>query len=316
MKLSEKLIFKSSQINSTRSKVEVSLPDLYLTYHKEQHLPNMDQDGIDVTEAQRIYNEEHISIEKEKINSELEAYRLEKSKLLNEELEEFQAKTKKLKEESDAIAFEILQEAKEKAKKEIDKGKLEVEQMQDRGRLEVERMLKETEMRTSEIEHQAYQKGYDSGREVGYKEGEAEVQRLVNRLGTIISRAVEIREKLVSDSEKQMIDLVLMIARKIIKDEIIERKSIVLNNIRDALKRIKDQDSIDIRVNFSDIELTAAHKDELIKMMESLRNVNIYEDSRIERGGCIIETDIGAVDVRISTQLKLIEEAIRNAEPI
>jgi flagellar assembly protein FliH len=72
---------------------------------------------------------------------------------------------------------------------------------------------------------------------------------------------------------------------------------------------------VNIRVNFADLDLTTAHKDELIKMMESLRKVNIYEDSRVDRGGCIIETDVGAIDARISTQLKEIEEAIRNAEP-
>lgn len=51
------------------------------------------------------------------------------------------------------------------------------------------------------------------------------------------------------------------------------------------------------------------------ELMESLRKVNIYKDSRIDRGGCTIETDVGSIDARISTQLKEIEEAIRNAQP-
>ena len=38
-----------------------------------------------------------------------------------------------------------------------------------------------------------------------------------------------------------MVEMILIIARKVIKDEIIERKEIVLNNIREALKRIKRQ---------------------------------------------------------------------------
>jgi flagellar assembly protein FliH len=62
--------------------------------------------------------------------------------------------------------------------------------------------------------------------------------------------------------------------------------------------------------------MTTAHKDELIKMMESLKKVNIYEDSRVDRGGCIIETDVGAIDARISTQLDTIEEAIRNTSTL
>ena len=212
--------------------------------------------------------------------------------------------------------MELLRRPKRKLRKKLASARSEAEQMIERAKLEVERMLKETEMRVSEIEHEAYQKGYDAGREVGYKAGEAESHRLVNRLGAIMGRAVEVREQLISDSEKQMVDMVLMIARKIIKDEIIERKEVVLNNIREALKRVKDRDRIDIRVNFADLDLTAAHKDELIKMMESLRKVNIYEDARIDRGGCIIETDIGSIDARISTQFNQIEEAIRNAEPL
>ena len=101
-----------------------------------------------------------------------------------------------------------------------------------------------------------------------------------------------------------MVEMILIIARKVIKDEIIERKEVVLNNIREALARIKERDRVDIRVNFADLELTTAHKDEIVKMMESLRKVNIYEDSRVDRGGVIIETDVGAIDARISTQLK------------
>ena len=132
-------------------------------------------------------------------------------------------------------------------------------------------MIKEAEMKVAEIEHEAYQRGYDAGREVGFKKGQAEVRRLIDRLGTIVGKAIDIREDIIQASEKQMVEMILIIARKAIKDEIVERKEIVLNNIREALKRIKDRDRVDIRVNFSDLEITTAHKDELIKLMESLR---------------------------------------------
>ena len=62
-------------------------------------------------------------------------------------------------------------------------------------------------------------------------------------------RAIDVREDIIQASEKQMVEMILIIARKVIKDEIIERKEVVLNNIREALKRIKDRDRVDIRVN-------------------------------------------------------------------
>ncbi|MDD5065759.1 MAG: FliH/SctL family protein, partial [bacterium] len=42
-----------------------------------------------------------------------------------------------------------------------------------------------------------------------------------------------------------------------------------------------------------------------------LKHVTILEDTRIDKGGCIIETDFGSVDARIATQLQEIEEMIR-----
>lgn len=252
----------------------------------------------------------------EEIEAELERYRKETEEEIRRTLEEAHEKARTIEEQGKTVAFQLNQDAHERAKKELEKARQDAEQIIERSKLEVERMVKEAEMRVAEIEHEAYQKGYDAGREVGFKKGQSEVRRLIDRLGMIVGQAIDVREEIIAASEKQMVDMILMVARKVIKDEVVERKEVVLNNIREALRRIKDRDRVNIRVNFADLELTTAHKDELIRMMESLRKVNIYEDSRVDRGGCIIETDVGSIDARISTQLKEIEEAIRNAEPM
>ena len=305
----QNLVFKPAQIATVPDEIELEMPDRYKKYQ-----------GVDETDEYEVDAEGNV-IEQyhgptiEEIEAELERYRHETEEKIQKELDEAHERAKQIEEEGKAVAFNLIQESKEKAKREDEGARLNADQIVERAKLEVERMVKEAEMRVAEIEHEAYQKGYDAGREVGFKKGQAEVRRLIDRLGTIVGQAIDVREEIIAASEKQMVDMILMIARKVIKDEVVERKEVVLNNIREALKRIKDRDRVDIRVNFADLELTTAHKDELIKMMESLRKVNIYEDSRIDRGGCVIETDVGSIDARISTQLKEIEEAIRNAEP-
>ncbi len=305
-----KLVFKPVQIADIQEQVELVIPDKYKKFHRDEEAEEfeVDQEGNVIEQYQGPSIEE--------IEAELDRYRQETEEQVKQLLEEARKKAEAIEEEGKTRAFQMIQDSKEKVKLEEDSGKAKADQIMDRAKLEVERMIKEAEMKVAEIEHEAYQKGYDAGREVGFKKGQGEVRRLIDRLGTIVGKAIDIREDIIKASEKQMVEMILIIARKVIKDEIIERKEIVLNNIREALKRIKDRDRVDIRVNFADLELTAAHKDELIKMMESLRKVNISEDSRVDRGGVIIETDVGAIDARISTQLKEIEEAIRNAEPI
>lgn len=305
-----KLVFKSNEIEAQRDAVTLEMPDKYKKFQQLDELTEFELDS----EGNIV--EQYTGPSIEEIEAELQRYRQETENEIKERQKEAHQDRQTVITKGKEEAFRLIQDAKEKAKKEEDSAKLESDQIVERAKLEVERMVKEAEMRVADIEHEAYQKGYNAGREIGYREGQGEVRRLIDRLGTILGHAIDVREQIVRDSEKLMVEMILMIARKVIKDEIIERKEVVLNNIREALARIKERDRIDIRVNFHDLELTTAHKDEIVKLMESLRKVNIYEDSRVDRGGVIIETDVGAIDARISTQLKEIEQAIRDARPM
>ncbi|MCB1145853.1 MAG: flagellar assembly protein FliH [Leptospiraceae bacterium] len=305
-----KLVFNSNEIEAQRDAVILEMPERYKKFQQLDELAEFELDS----EGNII--EQYTGPSIEEIEAELQRYREETENEIKLRKVEADQERNQIVEKGRQEAFALIQDAKEKAKKEEDSARLQSDQIVERAKLEVERMVKEAEMRVADIEHEAYQKGYNAGREIGYREGQGEVRRLIDRLGTILGHAIDVREQIVRDSEKLMVEMILMIARKVIKDEIIERKEVVLNNIREALARIKERDRIDIRVNFHDLELTTAHKDEIVKMMESLRKVNIYEDSRVDRGGVIIETDVGAIDARISTQLKEIEQAIRDARPM
>jgi flagellar assembly protein FliH len=306
-----KLVFKPNEVRQTNIAKQIELPYKYqknLIDAEEFKEFEVDEEGnpIDVYQGPSI----------EEMEAELERYRRETEEEVREMLENAKKKSKDIEEEGKKAAFNELQQTREQINIELERLKLDSEKEIERGKFEAEKMIKEAELKVSEIEHEAYKKGYEAGREEGYKEGQAEVMRLIDRLGTVVSTAVDIRDDLIRSSEKMMTEMILMIAKKVIKDEIVERREVVINNIKEAIKRVKDRDRIDIRVNFADLDMTTAHKDELIKMMESLRKVNIYEDSRVERGGCIIETDVGAIDARISTQLDAIEEAIRNTSTL
>lgn len=306
-----KLVFKPGEIQHATVVKQVDLPAKYqknLIDTDEYHEFEMDEDGnpIDVYQGPSI----------EEMEAELERYRRETEEEVRQMLEQARARAAKIEEDGKASAFTELEKVREQIKIEKERHRSEAEREIERSKFEAEKIILEAEKKVSEIEHDAYMKGHEAGREEGYKEGQAEVMRLIDRLGTIVSTAVDIRDDIIKSSEKLMTEMILMIARKVIKDEIVERREVVINNIKESIKRVKDRDRIDIRVNFADLDMTTAHKDELIKMMESLKKVNIYEDSRVERGGCIIETDVGAIDARISTQLDAIEEAIRNTSTL
>lgn len=306
-----KLVFKPGQVKQTFKEKQIELPSKYMQNlissddFKEFELDDFGN-PIDLYKGPSI----------EEMEAELERYRHETEEEANNLLSKAREEANSIIEKSKQASFNELQKATEEANRKMEQLKTDSERELERGKFEAEKIIKEAELKASEIEHEAYKRGHESGRDEGYKDGQSEVMRLIDRLATVVAKAVDVRDEIISSSEKLMTEMILMIARKVIKDEIVERREVVINNIKEAMRRIKDRDRINIRVNFADLDMTTAHKDELIKMMETLKKINIYEDSRIERGGCIIETDIGAIDARISVQLDAIEEAIRNTTTI
>lgn len=179
-----------------------------------------------------------------------------------------------------------------------------------------EEMTAKVEMDVAEIRKKAEEEGYEKGREVGYAEGEAEVERLVEQLHSIIDKTIEKRNEIIDESETQVINLVIMIARKVVKVISENQKNVVINNVIQALRKLKSRGEVLIKVNLADVELTSEHIKDFMRMVENIRSVTVVEDSTVDRGGCIIETDFGEIDARISSQLHEIEEKILDLVPI
>ena len=163
---------------------------------------------------------------------------------------------------------------------------------------------------------EAEEQGVVSGKEVGYVEGKAEVERLIQRIQTVLERANDRRAEILLETEQEIIDLVLLITRKVVKVISENQKSTIISNISQALRKIKSRGNVIIRVNLADLKLTTEHTKDFIQRMEGVKSIQVAEDSTIDQGGCIIETDFGEIDARISSQLAELESRILDMSPM
>ncbi len=108
----------------------------------------------------------------------------------------------------------------------------------------------------------------------------------------------------------------LLIARKVVKVISENQKNVVINNVIQALRKLKTRGDVVIRVNLADVELTSEHIKDFMRMVENVRSITVLEDSTVDKGGCVVETDFGHIDARISSQLGEIEEKILELVPI
>ncbi len=218
--------------------------------------------------------------------------------------------------EAEAAAFEEVRRKTNQAQK----IKQEADEAAARLGAEAERRVAELEAaaaaRIDAAVREAAKKGRDEGREEGFREGRAEVQRLVDRLHVILERAVDKRSQILDEAEAQVVELVLLVSKKVVKVISENQKSVVVQNIAQALRKLKTKSDVVIRVNLSDLQLATDHVKDFVEMAENAKRVTVVEDTTVDRGGCVIETDFGEIDARISSQLHELEEKILEVAPI
>lgn len=250
---------------------------------------------------------------------------------LRREAEAFRAQweqeKQKMFDEASQEAEKIVKKAEQAAFEEIKRKTNEATVLKKKAEEESERIIKDAEDKSLEIiqdaemekdQHKAdaYKQGFESGREAGFDEGKREVERLVDRMRIILEKTMDKRQAILDETEQQIVELVLLISRKVIKVISESQRNVVMSNIVQALRKVKGRGDVVIRVNIADLELTSEHTKEFIEAVENIKNITFAEDSSVDRGGCIIETDFGAIDARISSQLSELEQKILEISPI
>ncbi len=227
-----------------------------------------------------------------------------------------ESKVEQILRDADQRAFEEVQQKTDEIQVLKKKAEDEAEMLVSDAKTNAEELTEKVESELADIKKRAEEEGYESGRETGYEEGKVEVERLVQQLHSIIDKTIEKRNDIIDESETQVINLVIMIAKKVVKVISENQKNVVVNNVIQALRKLKSRGEVLIKVNLADVELTSEHIKDFMRMVENIRSVTVVEDSTVDRGGCIIETDFGEIDARISSQLHEIEEKILDLVPI
>jgi len=162
---------------------------------------------------------------------------------------------------------------------------------------------------------QAFNKGFEEGEKSVLLKYETEYsEKLLTRIEYFQNIISSIDKRLVSmdiEFENLVINLSCMIAEKIIKREI-DKDSIIPANLKESVKKVLGANNVIIKVNPSDYtEIIKESKSLLLE--DSFSKVQFVEEIRIERGGCFIETEIGNVDARISSQFSEIKKNLEFA---
>jgi flagellar assembly protein FliH len=160
--------------------------------------------------------------------------------------------------------------------------------------------------------HNAYERGYSEG----YKKAVNELEKkfddgLKTKYDELNNLMMSVEEKLIAydDSfDKVVCELAFVVAEKIVRDSV-ERHSAINELLSESMKKVLGANNVIIKLNSSDLNNLNNESKSLLNDV-SYSKIKFEADDTIEAGGCLIETDIGNVDARISTQIKELKKII------
>ena len=207
----------------------------------------------------------------------------------------------------------------------------ELRDLRARTEAELDALGKEVkEAAYKEAREEGYQAGLLAGRRDGLEEGleagraqgrEETAARLGDELSGAIACVNKVaadidarRASLLRDAEREVLALAIAVAEKIVKREIRCCPDVIVNNVRKALETIAQRSGATIEVNPDDLALVEAHAREALDIFRESPGLRLAANSHVARGGCMVTSAGGGADLRIDTQLDLIEQVLLGEE--
>lgn len=163
-----------------------------------------------------------------------------------------------------------------------------------RARERAEAIVAQAEIEREERRKEGYEAGMAEGRE-----------KMAERLLEVAAASVE----QLSGMEKDLVDVVMRSLRTILGE--FDREELAVRTVGHALRLVRDQKRVLLRVAEEDAETVAARVEEIRTRYPAIGRVDVTADPGVSPGGAVLETEIGVVDATLERQLALIEESFR-----
>jgi len=169
---------------------------------------------------------------------------------------------------------------------------------------------------------EGHKKGYKEGFEKGKKEAEEKYKKLENVLkkdfqekiqsiNTFLKNLEKESKELILNMDKEVLNLALNIAQKLILKEIERDPEISLRLIREALNYIAEGTELNIKVNPEEYKFL---KENLLKHIPPSQKIKLIPDESISKGGIFIETSLGVIDATFEKRWKKLLETLLKDE--
>jgi flagellar assembly protein FliH len=197
----------------------------------------------------------------------------------------------------------------EEAKALLEQARQDAERIRIDAKNAVETLMEEARANATAMESQAYEKGFEQGKKDGEALGRKAYEIQAERFSAVIDAIRHKGEELLAGYEPVLVELVLNISKALVRHELTATPEVVCACLEQALAMAVKGMPIRVHLHPEDLEL--------IQQVETPSNeettghiLEFMADSSVERGGCLLETDMGVVDATLTTQWRTVSQVM------
>ena len=191
----------------------------------------------------------------------------------------------------------ILDDAMDKAK-----------ELRDDAREKANRIIEDAWQEAERIKENAYKEGYETGLEDGnmeaMKRADVYLANLNDEQEKIKKEMLTKNEAYLDDAEKKLINLTCELIKKISGIVVDDYKPAMLYMINNAINEVESTTKYTIKVCEDSYAYVADNSERIVGAANPNITIDVFADAKLEKGQCVIETDIGIIDLSMDVQIQ------------
>lgn len=226
-------------------------------------------------------------------------FSLSPDEIISKAKEEAYEEAEKIEQIAKKSSFEITERARWEARDIILKAREEAEK-------DIRRLKEEGK-------EEGHKEGFEKGRLEGFEKGKQEGNNTyiaeIKKWNSLIEELILQRKNLLLELKPILIELVGEALYRCLKEAAKNYKNLVIEFSEEVLK--KAQDRVQFRLHVNPVDLEEVNKQKAYLMLSvGAKQIEILADARIEQGGCLLETEAGSIDARLSTVVDQVKQTL------
>jgi len=193
----------------------------------------------------------------------------------------------------------------------------------ERAREGVKELLKDAINKAKEHSLKAMEdannEGYAVGRKEGFQAGENNAREVfapfLETLQEIIQELTSLRKRMYVKMEREMVEMIVELTKKIIRFDLADREDSVKDIIRLAVNSVLDRETIVIKVHPEDKTYAESYRPELHRTFADAKNISFVAHPGVPRGGCVVDSNFGKVEAHLDSLDAQIDKILQIAPP-